>query len=114
MAVEMLEIKQEAKTGEYRQGEQAPTRWIAVLINPSGLMIIAQTPWRIMPPNKDLRKGRFDSSLDMGKWNIAFAKYVNEIDSDRMVMIGQLLADGWEPVGTNDRGQVVTMKRVVP
>lgn len=114
MTVEMLEIKLEHRAEKSRNSAPA-NRWIAVIMSPTGSRTIAHSPWREFPSDKELGLGRFSSATDrLRAHSAADERYQQEMDEDRMMMIGQLLADGWEPVGTDQHGRVVTMKRVVP
>lgn len=92
MTIEMLEIKQDYEAEEGITGDR---RWIAVVMSPTGDRIIAQSGWQEFP--------HFGS----------MERYAQEFDSDRMILLGKLLGDGWEPVGTDQHGQVVTMKRII-
>lgn len=110
VTVEMLEIK--IDYGAEKGMKPPGNRWIAVIMSPAGSHIIAQSPWRKSPTDKELGLSRFSSQIARNNVHSkANQRYQQEFDSDRMTLLGQLLADGWEPIGTNDRGQVVTMKR---
>lgn len=113
MTIEMLEIKEETRSK--KGAKYGESRLIAVLLDSTGGIPISQTPWRTIPSLGDMR-GILGEIFATGhkKYETAMQGYVGERDRDRMMMIAQLLADGWEPVGTDQRGLIVTMKRLVP
>lgn len=86
------------------------SRWVAVQITPAGQKVIAQTPPRRAPGTNEFKKGLF-GGIDMKKYDAVNKRNREEFESDRRRLLAQLIANGWEPLETDNYGKVVLMKR---
>lgn len=113
---ELLQIR----SAEASQSRDPGKHWYeAVKVTAGGEQIVAESQ-RVEYPGSVAGKGWVEGLVEMfvksftsvfaddsGDWE----EYRRALAENRNKLVGQLLADGWEPMATNDSGEVVTMQR---
>jgi CO dehydrogenase/acetyl-CoA synthase alpha subunit len=102
--IEIREERRERVGGLFSSGERAYYRYVAVADTPQGQKDVDQSDvyqhlyWRDY--NKDWDKQNRES-------------YEHGLE-ERSKLIGRLLANGWEPIQSNERGEVISLRRSIP
>ncbi|MBM3131098.1 MAG: hypothetical protein FJ009_21040 [Chloroflexi bacterium] len=95
---EVCRIEEDGRVESGLLSKKVLRKWIAVADTLNGKQIVEQTPeWEYVDSMGNRYRVEHEKKMHF-----------------RSVMIGRLLANGWEPIGSNERGEVVTLRRFVP
>ncbi len=105
MSSEMLEIKEvdiEKRGVTYRH-------WVAIRIDRESKGIVAESS-PIRWPSVDEFKG-WRGRIDFTRYEKEKEKFYSQYRDSRKKLVNELLAKGWEPLGTDAKGEIVIMER---